>query len=451
MRFNARYGCNTCEQKTKKSNQPIEVRNNNNEIVLRRKRVFLFQETMAPLRKGRRMDLQGELAERRKKSRKGVLGPAVVSKIPLFDRAKCICAEYLHLVALGVVKSLLTLFFFTPGPWYIGDKVAEMDKFMSAISVPDFVKRLPRGISQFKHWKGSEFRNFLLFYSCPVFKDRLPDDYFQHWLLLVQAMYILLQERISHTELKSAELMLRSFVRDYKKLYGENTYTYNLHTLLHVCTLVKRWGPMWATSAFIFENFNGFISAHLHGTKHLAKELINNIRIAMGVTLLDNIVNGHPVFRSRTQTTKALSYPFEVQKLTNEEKFVINSANFGRFLLYDRVQIRGEIYTAKPYDNGKKRGNSYVQLEGEQANTIYGQVSVFIKAGNEQKFALVNVLKMDHVNVFIHTEGRFVIKNLKPFKYTENLITVPVESIKTKVLKIGMYLGIRPNTVEVNL
>jgi len=85
--------------------------------------------------------------------------------------------------------------------------------------------------------------------------------------------------------------MLRSFVRDIGVLYGEACDTFNAHTLLHVPLFVRRWGPLWATAAFLFEAFNGFIGDHLHGTKHLGKELIENIKISQMVAILDNIVN----------------------------------------------------------------------------------------------------------------------------------------------------------------
>lgn len=83
-----------------------------------------------------------------------------------------------------------------------------------------------------------------------------------------------------------ADICLRVFVRQIDKLYGDRAYTYNMHQLLHLVLSVRRWGPLWATSAFLFENYNGFLSKSVHGTKHQGKELMRNLIIAQGVLAL---------------------------------------------------------------------------------------------------------------------------------------------------------------------
>ncbi|KAK3930281.1 DNA-directed RNA polymerase II subunit RPB1, partial [Frankliniella fusca] len=293
---NHRFGCNICEQKAvrveaapadevvqgkrkrRKKNMPKQ------KVTLRR---FVFTEDDVPLRTGERMALLSDLAEARNKSRRGVIGHPIVASLPFFDTGKCLTAEYLHTVLLGVVKYFLNLMCNVRGPWYIGNNIKNIDLFVKAIKVPDFTKRLPRGLKDLKFFKGSELRAFLLFYSLPALKSYLPDEYFQHWMLLVISIYNLLKDCISDKDLNSTEIMLRCFVRDVNTLYHPRYYTYNVHNLLHLCTLVKRWGPLWATSAFEFENYNGFITSHVHGTKHLGKELLNNIRIIQSTKVLE--------------------------------------------------------------------------------------------------------------------------------------------------------------------
>ncbi|KAK3926430.1 S-adenosylmethionine decarboxylase proenzyme [Frankliniella fusca] len=294
---NHRFGCNICEQKATRVQAPQseETGQQTGRKKRRKKRVaqkvtvrrFVFTEDEAPLCTEDRMFALGELAERRGKSRKGVIGQSVVAELPLINRAHCLCAEYLHLVLLGVVKYFLNIMCNVSGPWSIKSHMKEIDLLIKSIKVPDFVKRLPRGLSDLKFYKGSELRSFLLFYSLPLLKQYLPSEYLQHWMLLVISINILLKDCISEDELKAAEIMLRCFVRDVGVLYHKKFYTYNVHNLLHLCTLVRRWGNLWATSAFHFESYNGFITSHVHGTKHLGKELLNNIRIKQSTKILE--------------------------------------------------------------------------------------------------------------------------------------------------------------------
>lgn len=458
---NSRFGCNTCEQKTKKiplTAEEVEFNLNvtDNRKKKKRKRRFLFEDdtAAAELRNGERMDKLGELAELRGKSRRGVIGKAIISEIPLLDRAVCICAEYLHLVLLGTVKYLLDLIFFTQGPWYLGDRLSTINELINNIKVPDYVKRLPSDVDKFRFWKGSDFRAFLLYYSLPIFKNLLPDKYYQHWFLLVASSYIFLKDAIAENEIDLGEIMLRSFVRDIGQLYGERCYTYNCHTMLHIPLLVRRWGPLWATSAFVFESFNGFIGDHIHGTKHIGKELIENIKISQSVAVLDNIVNSPSLnflqFPRHAGNNALLGKAFSQNCLEVAEQTALRScSDLGCYVLHNRATLSNVTYTSKYYDVDKKRGNSFIQFH--ESEHMYGQIIVFLKAEDTSLHCLVNKFKVKPVNILYHEESRYILKNFVPVSNTAELCVISVENISMKVLQVGTYLVIRPNTIEVNL
>jgi hypothetical protein len=461
---NSRYACNICEQKTKKIDLTAqEVLENqaqpNPRKRIRRKRRFVYQDDIGPaqLRTGERMEMQGILAETRSRPRKGVLGTSTLSGIPLIDRAECVCAEYLHLVALGVVKYfLLKILFDNGGEWYLGDHITDMDSFMNEIKVPDFVKRLPRKLSELKYWKGSELRNFLLFYSLPIFKGRLPDKYYQHWVLLVGSIHILLKEQISELDLESADLMLRAFVRDVGPLYGRKCYTYNVHTLLHLCLLVKRWGPLYATSGFVFENFNGFIASHIHGTKNFGQELINNIKVFHSTAVLENQVNAGPHAFPRFPNPNnilLLGKACSKAALSDEERLAISELVPGGdyYVVHYRAKVMSSVFTTEIYDQGKKRSNSFVQFSTSDGNIGFGQITAFIKFADHSIFCCLNDFKITHVNVFMHEPTHFVVRSLIPFELKDSVKVIPVKALITKLSKVGSYLALRPNSYEINL
>jgi hypothetical protein len=400
------------------------------------------------------MDIQGAVAEERGKSYKGVKGYSVVSKIPLFDRSESVCAEYMHLLLLGVVKYfLLKIFFDSKGEWFIGKKINEIDQFIHSIRVPDFVKRLPRSVKDMKYWKASEFRNFLLFYSLPLFNGILPEKYFQHWILLVAAAHILLKEAISENDINCCEIMLRAFVRDVGTLYGQVCYTYNVHTLLHVCDLVRKCGNLWATSAFPFETFNGFIAAQLHGTKHLCRELIININNAQGVATLGNLVSRSTQSFPRAPPLKEIEFlgkshtPEEL--LSEEEMTALADADYVR--VYKRAKIITNIFSSKLYDLDKKRSNSFVQFKLGSSENNYGELICFLKSADSEDFCLLRSFEVKQDELIFHEDSRYVIRHLVPVRPSENYMVVPVQNVLKKLLKIGMYLGIVPNSIEINL
>ena len=91
--------------------------------------------------------------------------------------------------------------------------------------------RSSRSITSHMHWKASELRNWLLFYSLPLLHGFLPPLYLHHFALLVCAMHILLQGKIALSHIDAAELMLNEFYVMMPELYGESSCTPNVHSL----------------------------------------------------------------------------------------------------------------------------------------------------------------------------------------------------------------------------
>lgn len=72
----------------------------------------------------------------------------------------------------------------------------------------------------------------------------LPTQYFNHWALLVFAMYTLLTTNIHRQVLEKADLALHKFVIRVELLYGKEHVSFNVHQLSHLCDSVKLWGPL---------------------------------------------------------------------------------------------------------------------------------------------------------------------------------------------------------------
>ena len=135
----------------------------------------------------------------------------------------------MHTVLLAVSRGLLFLWFDNQHqrePWYLGQQQKEVDHRLTDIKPPSCIFRTPRSIAEWKNWKASELRSWLLHYSLPVLLGILPDTYYQHYLLLVHATFLLLQSSISPEDNNSAKATLQHFVYLMPITYAER-YNYD--------------------------------------------------------------------------------------------------------------------------------------------------------------------------------------------------------------------------------
>jgi hypothetical protein len=72
--------------------------------------------------------------------------------------------------------------------------------------------------------------------------------------------------------------------------------TFNVHILLHACDCVSRWGPLWAYSAYGFEDSNGRLGKLFNGTQAVDLQLANkflkiqNLK-SIGIKLIDQLLD----------------------------------------------------------------------------------------------------------------------------------------------------------------
>ncbi len=103
--------------------------------------------------------------------------------------------DYMHCVLEGVVKRLLNLWTNSSNhgtPFYLGRHLNIIDSSLIKQRPPHDFTRAPRSIQKHRsHWKASEYRNWLLYYSLPLLVPHLPPLYLHHYALLVTALHIL--------------------------------------------------------------------------------------------------------------------------------------------------------------------------------------------------------------------------------------------------------------------
>ena len=186
----------------------------------------------------------------------------------------------MHCVFIGIVKKLCWFWFDSENynhPSSLSRFLAIINKRLLAITPSNYVPRLPRSIADFAYWKASELKLFLLIYSIPILSDLMKEKYLNHHKLLVFSIYLLSQPSVALESIEKASQMLNEYVLQYAHLYGDRHMSMNLHLLLHLPTIVKRFGPLWVTSCFSFENMNGILKSLIHGTKYAELQICSSV------------------------------------------------------------------------------------------------------------------------------------------------------------------------------
>ena len=192
--------------------------------------------------------------------------------------------DYMHAVLEGVTRTLLMNYWFDGkysfNRFYLGTVLKKIDKMLLRIKPPHEFRRTPRSIAKsIKYWKAAEWRAWLLCYALPLLMHILPADYVHHLSLFVGSIHILLGSKISTVDLSRAEQMLQVFYQTIPKLYPEELLTCNVHSLIHLTECVRQCGPLWSFSCFGFENMNGYLKKHCHGTRNVLPQLVRNLRM----------------------------------------------------------------------------------------------------------------------------------------------------------------------------
>lgn len=309
----------------------------------------------------------------------GVKGPTILSLLPEFDLIDGVVPEYMHSVILGVVRQFTKLWLdsqYHEEPYYIGKFTSTISKHLEAIKPCSEVDRLPRCISERKFWKATEWRNFL-FYSPIILSGILPDHYLSHWWLLVFAINNLTSYSVSSAMVNESRAALLKFVIKTESLYGLEHVSYNAHQLTHLSQYVTNWGPLWATSAFAFENNNQLLKNSYHGTKGIAFQIVK-----------------HSLMWSQLDSLSELCMSTAAE---NVQSF------------YNKLSLRGCKFVQKAYhvcDNCTGLGNPTERILNDW-----------------EKAALCEVTSIDNLNSPVYCFNRFVLmkKLIHSHDYSTNV------------------------------
>ena len=93
----------------------------------------------------------------------GIKGPgSCLASLPHYDIVRGVSIDYMHCVLIDIVRLLISLRFdskYSSEVWSCSRSVPIVNGRLESICPPNLITRSPRGISNRKYWKASEYRS----------------------------------------------------------------------------------------------------------------------------------------------------------------------------------------------------------------------------------------------------------------------------------------------------
>lgn len=195
------------------------------------------------------------------------------------DIVRDIPLEYLHLILYGAMKRLLTLWVNGTKNFKLSDIDASniSEKHMQAGGTkPSEINKPNRSLKCLSFWKATEFRTFLLKTGPVALRGSLTEEMYNHFLALHCAVTICCSESLIKY-LPVAKCLFRSFTEKFGDIYGNENYTYSIHSLIHVIDDVERFGVFDLYSAFPGESNLGFLKNLVRGGHLPLQQVVKRI------------------------------------------------------------------------------------------------------------------------------------------------------------------------------
>jgi len=168
--------------------------------------------------------------------------------------------DYMHLICLGVMRRMLHLWVHGPHACKLSHSTisAISDRMQAARSyIPREFSRKPRSLLEYKLWKATELRLFLVYTGQVILKGFLSPKVYSNFLDLSVAVRLLLSPPLIERYVDYADKLLKYFVLSFCRIYGNDQLVYNVHSLIHVADDARNFGALDNVSSFKYENFLG--------------------------------------------------------------------------------------------------------------------------------------------------------------------------------------------------
>lgn len=393
--------------------------------------------------------------------KKGVRRRSNFCDIPGFNIIEYLPADWMHNVALGVVRQFTNIWFDPKNKekdFYFIHLLSSIDDFLTSIKPSLDISRTPRKLSERKHWKAHEWTIWLLFYSLPIMKSLFPNKYVKHWSYLVDGISILLKTSISKAEIQYARNCLFQFIHGVEVLYGVEHISFNVNLLSHLPHGVELFGPLWSHSAFMYGDFHQQLKKFVRSSNAANLQILRSFRSKFAFHKMyeryrDFLTNSQRVYLKKVLSKRSLPAGKKTidnirligrktcANLTDEQFLALQRINIPvernyETEFYKRIVINNELIVSEEYTRVKKRNSYTVLLTTDEIFEI--NTFIAMEVGNKMTcFALGTYFAKCPNNFFPDRKVQHIIF-IKKYNFSNVLAAVDVQMVKQKVTIVSM-------------
>lgn len=457
--YNGFWGCNLCLAKGQQFEEGSNVH------------VYPYSENIQP-RINADVEEHARIAIASGSSCYGVKGMSILYRM-LLDLIRSTGIDGMHGIFSGVQKMLLELWFdvaYKDLHFSLYHLLENVEKRLKDIKVPSFLNKYPQSISDLTPWKSLDFKVFLLYYSIPALLGIMPDEYMEHHMLLVSAVYLLSQRSISPEQIDRASILLNRYVKDFEHLYHLRFMGINVHQLLHLPDSVRCLGPLWVYSCYFLEDMNGKLCHLFHGTRHVGVQIASATTIMQKLSSLVNALNEDSAVRKFCDRLQKVGRDFKKAEEVVPGTFVVGTFSVllnvprqmiyehlgirgGHFQLYARLWVKGIFYDAECYTRVTKKQSSFVSFTMDGESNL-GSIKQFIRWSNCNCLGVCLCQPSSHICIIqvyervlweAHRHACNVsLAYMSAVRRTERTVAVPISNIRS----LCFHLLIDQNTHE---
>lgn len=250
---------------------------------------------------------------------------SIIEQLPNFNMVDDFVLDPMHLLYLGVVKKLINLWCYGRPPHKLSFSVIiKISENLIHLKdqIPCEFNRKPRTLEEYKRWKATEFRQFLLYTGPLVINKLISSDLYLNFVSLHVGVTILSNKKLQPKFYQNAHQVLCYFFQTFVILYGKENASHNIHNLSHITNDSKRFGVLDAYSAFPFENFMSKILNMIRkGDKQLQQIIRRKAEMDHSLnTITHSILNNYPHFEQEHSFGPifcTVDYQFQAAKFSN--------------------------------------------------------------------------------------------------------------------------------------
>lgn len=139
-----------------------------------------------------------------------------------------------------------------PAEYNIRSAQEDMNKFLAdEVVLPHDFGRPVNDLENCSNWKAEQWKSFYLYLILPCVHPHLPLEYYVHLEKLVKFMWIVISDGddplTRHSQLIYAEKLVRDYVFNFPRLFGNEKAYFSVHYLLHLPHDVRKFGMIFVS------------------------------------------------------------------------------------------------------------------------------------------------------------------------------------------------------------